>query len=333
METSSFVFLGIDISKLTLDVHVDDLSLQKDIKINNHPTCIRKLFTKLQRTYPDQTILVCMEHTGSYGWHLFSVLADLKRIRAYVINPLHLKRSLGLRRGKTDKTDAREIARFLRMHFRELVPTILPRRLICDLQSLLANRNRLVKVLKQLQVPLKELALLKTSANAKTVSRISNPIIRLLKKQIHEVEKKIEMLINQDQRLHQLSLYIQSVTGVGPVTAWYLIVRTNEFQSISETRKLACFAGIAPFEHQSGTSINRRPRVSHMADKTLKSLLHLAALRAVRLKGELRDYYNRKVSEGKNKMLVLNAVRNKLVARICAAVNNQRLYQPVLTLS
>lgn len=70
-----------------------------------------------------------------------------------------------------------------------------------------------------------------------------------------------------------------------------------------------------------------------MADRALKKLLHLAAMRAIQLKGDLQDYYRRKVNEGKNKMLVLNAVRNKIVARVCSVVNNQKTYQINLVLS
>ena len=90
---------------------------------------------------------------------------------------------------------------------------------------------------------------------------------------------------------------------------------------------------IVPFEFQSGTSINKKPRVSYMADKSLKKLLHLAAMRAIQLNGDLQNYYLRKVKEGKNKMLILNAVRNKIVARICSVIKNRKMYQINLQLS
>jgi len=65
----------------------------------------------------------------------------------------------------------------------------------------------------------------------------------------------------------------------------------------------------------------------------MKSLLHLAAMSAIRLNNELRTYYRRKVGEGKNKMSVLNAVRNKIVHRIFAVVKNQTMYKNDLVLS
>jgi poly(3-hydroxyalkanoate) synthetase len=64
-----------------------------------------------------------------------------------------------------------------------------------------------------------------------------------------------------------------------------------------------------------------------MANKNIKTLLHMAALVAIQMKGEMREYYNRKVSEGKNKMSVLNAIRNNLILRIFACVNQNREYE------
>ena len=86
-------------------------------------------------------------------------------------------------------------------------------------------------------------------------------------------------------------------------------------------RQLACYAGVAPFPHQSGTSIHGRNKVHPLADKKLKSLLNMCAICAVRHDKELKTYYERKVAEGKAKMLVINNVRAKLLARVFAVIN------------
>ncbi|MBL0686194.1 transposase, partial [Aquimarina mytili] len=91
----------------------------------------------------------------------------------------------------------------------------------------------------------------------------------------------------QDQKLSTLQKQLVSTPGVGKVLAWNLLVKTNEFKTITEPRKLACYAGVAPFENISGTSIFRKPRVSSFADKDLKRLLHLGAMSAIRLKNDL----------------------------------------------
>jgi transposase len=105
-----------------------------------------------------------------------------------------------------------------------------------------------------------------------------------------------------------------------------MIVKTNGYTKINNPRKFACYAGIAPFKQRSGSSLNKRPRVSHLADKSIKKLLHMAAMRAIQLDNVLRNYYIRKIEQGKNKMAVLNAIRNKLVHIIFAMIKNQKLY-------
>lgn len=85
--------------------------------------------------------------------------------------------------------------------------------------------------------------------------------------------------------------------------------------------QFACYSGVAPFEYQSGTSIRGRTKVSNFAQKKLKSLLNLGALSAKRHDVELKNYFERKVAEGKNKMLVVNAIRCKILARAFAVIN------------
>ncbi|MDR0729319.1 MAG: transposase [Prevotellaceae bacterium] len=92
-----------------------------------------------------------------------------------------------------------------------------------------------------------------------------------------------------------------------------MIVETNTFRDFDNASKFCCHAGVAPFWYDSGSSIRSRCRVSHKADKSTKTLLHIVALVvATRVNGELRDYYVRKVAKGKNKILILNAMRTKL---------------------
>ncbi len=149
-------------------------------------------------------------------------------------------------------------------------------------------------------------------------------------KDLEKVNKEIDQAIRDDDQLRHLFTPVTSVKGIGRVSAIQMMVTTNEFKSITEAKKFACFAGIAPFEYTSGTSVVGKAHVSNMADKSVKCALHMAALAAVRESGELQDYFLRKVEEGKNKMAVINAVRNKLIHRVFACVRDNRLYRPVL---
>ena len=106
------------------------------------------------------------------------------------------------------------------------------------------------------------------------------------------------------------------------------MVYTRNFTTFETPNHLACYAGVAPFPNESGTSI-KRARTSSLANQKLKKLLHLAAMAAIRSKGEISDYYLRKVKEGKNKMLVINNIRNKLIKRMFAVLKSNKPYVPV----
>ena len=135
----------------------------------------------------------------------------------------------------------------------------------------------------------------------------------------------LQQIISDRQSRAQYDL-LRTIPGVGPQLAAYLIALTDGFHRFTNPRELACHAGVAPFERSSGSSVRGRTQVSHKANKTLKTLLHMSALVSVRQPGELRDYYERKRAEGKKPILVVNAVRNKLVHRVCAVIRNARPY-------
>jgi len=144
---------------------------------------------------------------------------------------------------------------------------------------------------------------------------------------LEHVEKMITSIINADPELKRLFLLVTSVVGIGKVTAIQLIVTTNEFKDINNAKSYACYAGLVPYVEESGI-FKGRGRISPMANKKVKTLLHMAALVSIQYNDELRLYYERKVNiEKKNKMSVINAVRNKLVQRIFACVNQNRFYE------
>jgi transposase len=143
----------------------------------------------------------------------------------------------------------------------------------------------------------------------------------------------MQEIIKRDETLNHLYSLITSVDGVGPVLATEMIITTNEFKRFASASKFACYCGVAPFEHTSGSSVKGKTRVSKIADKHIKAILHIAALSSIKMKGEIREYYLRKAAEGHKKMAVINAVRNKLIHRIFSCVLHDRPYQKVLITS
>ncbi len=158
-------------------------------------------------------------------------------------------------------------------------------------------------------------------------------VIKELTAQIKRIEKKIKEIIKQDKDLSKTEKQMRSVAEVGEILCWSFLVKTNKFNTITDPRKFACYSGVLPFENSSGTSIFGRNRVSIFADKTMKKLLHMGVLSAIRMENDLAIYYRRKVEEGKNKMAVLNALRNKIIHIIFALIKNQNFYQNRLLVS
>ncbi|MGL5233398.1 MAG: IS110 family transposase [Empedobacter falsenii] len=320
--------IGIDVSKLTLDICIQENGVNRFDNIPNTEKAIKVFFKQFDKK---QEILIGMENTGRFNAIIYSVLVHFS-FTVYVINPLHLKKSMGLVRGKNDKIDSERIAHFLSKNYMDLQLWKPNSKVIEKIKLLNAERKHRVKIRAGLLTQIQDDQFLKSTMD-KAVLRLNTKLIDVLTKQINEIEDRIYQLICEDEQLYDHYKRIQSIPGVGKVLAFNMLIKTDGFTTINTPRQMACYAGIAPFDFQSGTSIKRRPKVSTMADKDLKKLLHLAAMSAIRLENDLAIYYHRKVDEGKNKMAVLNAVRNKIIHRIYALIKNKTIYKNSLILS
>ena len=324
------VDVGIDISKATLDFCVVEPKRISFHKIKNNVAAIGKLLKTIKEIDPQAYL--CMENTGYYNFNLYEVLEKFS-FRTYVIDPKHIKRSIGLVRGKNDKIDAKRIAIFIERNHQDFESWKPIGESVKAIKILLSQRRFKIKQrtgLKQQNSDLKSVTFSKTTDK---LIRINEKSIKEINKHIVEIETLIKKEINADHQLRTEINRIKTIPGIGDITAWTIAVKTEGFKRLCDPRKLACFAGVVPFEQQSGTSLRTKPRVSKMADMTLKSVLQMAAMRAVRMQNDLRIYYLRKVEEGKNKMSVLNAVRNKLIHIAMALIKNQTNYKNRLQLS
>ena len=325
-------FIGIDISKKTLDFAIRDRKkLLFHIKADNSLAGL-KAFQKecLKRNVDLDDSLICCEHTGVYSQHILS-LATENNLSLWVESSLRIKRSLGLQRGKNDKIDSIRISEYTFRYADQAILWQPERQTISKLRQLVSLRKRLLNAKNALKVPLGEAANFQDKKLQKEMEQLNRKPIEALEKQIADVEKKIKVLIKEDDSLKHLFEIVTSVDGVGEVVFCEMIIATNEFKLISCPRKFACYSGVVPFEHTSGTSIRGGTRVSHLANKQMKKLLHMAALSVVSRKGEMANYYHRKVAQGKNKMLVLNAVRNKIIHRVFACIRDNRKYEKIYT--
>lgn len=321
-------FVGVDISKETLDysvIHGGEKILQ--FKSENSDKGIKSFLKELKKIKGlelDST-LICMEDTGVYNNHLTSFLYS-RKISCWVQAAMHIKASSGLVRGKNDAIDAFRIALYAYKNQNDVKLWEPPRKVIEHLKQLYALRQRLLLAKQKLTISSNEVSQFIEPEIVKEINKSVRKSIKALEKDQLEVEKRLKQLIQEDPELKHLFRIVTSITGIGEITAVKLIISTNEFKGINCPKKFACYSGVAPFEHSSGSSVRGRNRVSHKANKAVKKLLHLSALTAIVHDEQIRSYYLKKVEEGKPKMLVINAVRNKLIQRIFACVRNNEVY-------
>lgn len=326
-------FIGVDVSKATLDFAVVKLNqVLFHQQVSNDKKGIAE-FIKALRQQTKARIgqcLFCMEHTGIYNNPLLNALHQLSA-HIWIERAAHIQESMGLTRGKTDQVDAKRIALFAYKNRDEVRLWAPPRAVITQLDRLTAQRARLVKVIKQLQTPLSDSKGFVDKADRRAEQQACAASLKALKSDLKTADQAIMELAQTDPELKRLFERVTSVVGISQTTAAEIIVTTNEFKAISDPKKFACYAGVVPFERSSGQR-KGRPQVSQMANKKVKSLLHLGAMSAIQHCTHLKAYYQRKVAEGKNKMLVLNNVRNKLVLRVFACVRENRNYNKNLSL-
>ena len=270
--------------------------------------------------------IFCMEYTGMYNLPMVKWLHS-QNGKIWLESGVHIRKTLGLVRGKNDSVDSLRIAMYAYTNRQKVKLWKAPRKVIERIAALLSQRARMVKAKKQLSTANLEQRKFLDKGIMMNLNKYTNKTVVVIQKQIDAIEKEISGLISEDEKLNHMYQLITSVNGIGFVTASYILVTTNEFINISDPKKYACYSGVVPFEHTSGTSIRGKNRVSQMANKKIKTLLHMAALTAIKMKGEIQDYYLRKVKEGKNKMSILNAIRNKLVLRIFACITQNRVYE------
>lgn len=321
------LFIGIDISKDVFDfciIDEDAVVLSSKEVLPNTKEGINE-FCKLLSNYAGHDIWICMEHTGHYGYLLVSELAK-KKLNFSLINPLEIKNSVGLTRGKNDAIDAYRIAIYALTNKHKLEVYILPEKDIQKLKTLLSAREGYVKIVVQLKNILKALNIKNKSIPIKPIINEHIALLERQKKSIKKIDKQMREVIKSNKELKASYDLVTSVVGAGPLTTIKCIVETNNFLKFTDGRKFACHIGVAPFEYSSGSSIRGKTKTSPLSNKNLKKTLFNAASTAIQHDPQLKQYYNRKLEEGKDKLSVLNAVANKIVLRIFAVVKRKEPY-------
>jgi transposase len=317
-------FIGIDISKQKLDLAIilSDFSIVDEQVIPNQQVKIKSFLKGFIKKHGIETenLLICVEHTGIYNSPLQRVCVELG-IDLWQEHALKIKKASADLRGKSDRQDAIRIAEYAVRYQDRVILFTPPSKSIEELNTLNKTRETILAQAVAMKNQLNE-AKTHDIESFKVLSKIYQPIMKSIDGQLKKIAKRVNEILEENQDMKKNVELIKTIPGVGEQTAVNMLVSTQNFTLFKSAKHLACYAGVVPFLNESGTIV-KRARVSKMANQKLKMLLHLAAMAAIRTKSDLKAYYIRKVAEGKNKMSVLNAVRNKLVHRIWAVLQRQ----------
>ena len=325
-------FIGIDVSKLHFDA-----ALMVIINYQKGPILTQrfenntrglKSFGKWIKSHGAKAgpeTLIVMENTGIYHRQLWG-FCSREGLAVHIGNAAHIKWSLGITRGKDDVTDSIRLCRYAVKEAEALkaAPALNPA--LIRLKDMQTSRTRL---LSQVNANLKYLRELKNISDKSAQSVLEGAYktaIAGLRKSIKALEGEIKAILKTHEDLNRNYRLLLSVPGIGHITAVYLLCCTCNFISRPSGKQLASYAGLAPFIRSSGSSIRGKAKVHKMANKELKALLHMGARSVIQNNAEMRAYYERKTGEGKAELSVVNAVKNKIILRAVAVVNNQRPY-------
>ena len=322
-------FIGVDVSKRTLDLCLINEQGQRSFyQCANTSAAITNLLNMICNEYSLQKdqILLCAEHTSYYSKHLHQVCIKTA-CQLWMENPAQIKCSQGVQRGKDDKQDAERIATYAQRFADKAVILQENKAIYEQLAYLSAERELLLTDLVKYKAQLKDEEDFIDPKLFKAKKKRAQRLIKELETSLTAIEKQVSELVENDPNCNQQYQLLTSIDGIGKQVAIHTIIETKGFTRFTDARKFACHAGVAPFKYFSGSSVRSANKVSQRANKKLKKLLHMAALSVIRMKNEMRDYYERKVAEGKNKMSVINAIRAKLIARMFAVINKNIQYQ------
>ena len=324
--------LGIDVSGKNLEVNLKTKNDQNQVKVkgsrkfDNGTSGITALQgwlgKKIQAGVP---LKVVMEATGVY-YEKVAYMLHQQGFSVHVLLPNRTKAYLRFLnvKSKTDKIEASGLAQLgLDQQLPEWKPASVQ---MYSLKRLSRERHSLVDEKAALSNRLHAEKSCQDPDRA-AIKRL-NQRLKLLEKQIKEVEQQLMAKVQQDPELSQKVENICSIKGLGPITVVCIIVETNGFELIRRRSQLVSYAGYDVVERQSGSSINGKTRISKKGNAHIRRALHFPALCVVKYQTEFADFFNRVFERSKIKMKAYTAVQRKLLVLIFTLFRKNQPYDP-----
>lgn len=287
------VIVGCDVSKLWVDVCVVEESARRTSRVSNELGPLKRWARSLPCACQ-----VGMESTGTYHLSLARALIEAGHT-VYVINPRWIHgyaRSTG-QRGKTDRSDAALIARYVQSEAAHLHAFELPSEEQARLRYLLLRRQELVKL---------------RSATRQSFGDEATDVLTGFNRLLRRVEREIHQLIEAQAVWREHAQQLRQIPGVGPMVSAHLVQVLTRFP-FARADAFIAHTGTDPRANDSGQKRGRR-RISHHGDSALRQMLFMAAMAAIK-QPEWRSLYERYRSRGLPTTGALIACARKL-ARI-----------------
>lgn len=313
--------LGIDIAKRKFDVALLNDGKYKTRVFDNTQAGFGQLMEWLEKHGAINTH-ACVEATGDYGTELATFLHD-HAVSVSVVNPAQIKgfAQSELSRTKTDKADAKLIARFCQAH----VPAAWqpPPASVRQLQAL-ARRLDALNEMQRMEANRLD------TAHALVVPSIQE-VMAQLEQQINIIRETIKQHIDSHPDLRSKRELLESIPGIGETTVTQILTFLVGAQ-FSHAKQVAAFLGLNPQQHDSGTSVRRKVRLSKTGDARLRVAFYMPAIVAMRYNPIIRAFSQRLLAAGKPKMLVVGAAMRKLAHMVYGVLKSGKPFDPALAL-
>jgi len=313
MTTLPKVFVGVDVSKKYLDVHI--IPTNKTFRAQNTHNGIGKMITEL-KDYDVQQV-VC-ESSGGYEQLMLTMLQK-SNYKTWVVQPQRIQAFIASNgiKAKTDAVDAKWIARFAAQYTCDYEkPELIEK---CEeLKTFVARRQALVGMITMENNRIKH-----PQHESSSCKKLIEKHIRFLNKQVAEIDEIIQKLMSS-QAIQKQANIITSVPGVGDVTASMLISFMPELGHVSN-KQAAALAGVAPYTRQSGEW--RGKSLISGGRSMIRKVIYMAALVAVRFNDQMKAFYQRLVDAGKVAKVALTAVMRKLITILNTLLQNGTVWK------
>ena len=324
------IYVGIDISKEKCNLcYRRGLEIVREEECLNEIKALKKAIKAALKAVEamEEEVLICAEYTGRYIYPLTVTCQELD-LFLWLDDPTRIKNSMGLTRGKNDAIDAARIAEYAFRYSDKAVRYSIPDAALVSMKNLLSDREFLLVDKKRYQAQLSDQKRYMDLVDFKHKSSRWKKVIKTIEEQIEAIDAEIDAIIAADPTLARQKELLVSIDGIGDRIAINMIAITSGFTRFQNARQFCSFAGLTPYRYDSGSSVRSKAKTSKRANQTMKALLHLSAVNvAIRMKGsEYKEYYERKLKEGKHVMCILNVLRAKLVHRMFSVIKRDTEY-------